>query len=126
MRHVYPPLNSKIEVYEIGIKERVYEAVTDERLGPLYGKEAKQLSGPKLDITVSEMRQMIWGGGNPQPSTYSRKHNIFYQPDGAKYPIPMHEVRTPAEVEIFKKYGKPGELICFSPWSGVTRDDQDS
>lgn len=119
---MYPPLKSKIEVYEVGSADRTYEAVTDERQG-LWGRPVKQLSGAKLDITVSESRSRFWGGGNPTPSTFSRKHSVYYQPDGRQHPVPMHEVRLPAEVDLFKASGKPGELVYFIPWTGSCTDE---
>ena len=113
------PLKSRIEVFQIGAEDRVYEGVTDDVYG-LSNREATQLSGPKLPITVSESRFKFWGGGGPEPTTFSRKHNVYYQPEGAKWPVPLHEVRTRAEIDTFRKYGDPGELIFFIPVTGIT------
>ena len=112
------PLKSKIEVYEIGEEDRVYEAVTSDGYGN-WGREATQISGPELPVFVSESRTKFWGGGNPPPTSWTRKHNVYHQPEGEKYPIPMDEVRTPAEVQIFKKHGKHGERTCFVPATGI-------
>lgn len=57
----YPPLRSTIQVYEVGEQDRVYEAVTDDE-SAFWGVKARQVSGPLLEIMVSEHRFKFWGG----------------------------------------------------------------
>ena len=112
MRQAYKPLRSTIHVYQPHGEERIYEATTDDSTG-YQGAKAKQLSGPERDILVSEVRSKTWGGGR-EPEHPSRKHIVFYQPTGAKYPEPMTQIRgAQAEVALFTKYGKPDELGYF-------------
>jgi hypothetical protein len=118
----YPPLKSTIEVFEVGGEQRTYEATTDDTNG-FFGVKATQLSGPPLDIWVHEHRFKFWGGGAPEPEHPCHKHSVQWQREGRKYPEPMNELRTRAEVEIFLKYKKtPGELAYHVPTTGfVTR-----
>lgn len=120
-RQVYKPLRSTVHVYEVGAEDRVYEATTSDHLGRSQVK-AKQLSGPELELLVSEIRYKLWGGGGEPPRHPTRKHCAFYTPTGAKYPEPMTELQTgQAEVTIFKKHGSSGELAYFIPNSEIVQ-----
>lgn len=114
-------MKSTIRVYEHQTEDRVYEATTDERVS-LYGVPAKQLSGPKLDISVSELRMNFWGGGGKRPEHPSRMHSVQHQPTEGESPKRMRELRTSAEVAIFKKYGEPGDVRYFIPTTGTICD----
>src|SRR5688572_15646997 len=76
MTHEHQPLRSIIHVSRVGEKdERIYEAVTDES-NYFYGVTAKQLSGPPLELRVSECRSTSHAGRYYGPTPPSRWHIV--------------------------------------------------
>jgi hypothetical protein len=115
MTEHFMPMRSLIRVYEVGADERVYEVTTSGAFGR-YQVPAKQLSGPPLDIVVSEHRYRRIVAG--YDSYTSRKHRVYRK--RADDPVGMKEIRTGgAETRIFLKYQPEGALAYFIPRTGI-------
>jgi hypothetical protein len=105
-------LCSVIRVHEIDTPDRVYEAATDQTGG--WKAPAVQISGPPLDITVSEEQTKTSYGTQPGPrpvqAGYSRRHTV----DG------ISELRE--TLDVFRRHGKTGERRYVITSTGFPTD----